>query len=181
MLTNTADRYGLVSRLLHWLMALMIFIMLGVGTYMADLDKGDPLRPQLFGMHKAVGVTLLMLAVLRILWIFAAGRPTPPRALQPKEILISKAVIGLLYLLMLLTPVAGYLMSNAAGAPVSYFGLFQLPAFIGKSGELREALGELHEILAYGILALVVLHVLGALKHRLLSKDPEADVLKRML
>jgi len=181
MLTNSVERYGLFSRLLHWLMALMIFAMIGIGTYMADLDKGEPLRPQLYALHKAVGVTLLALAVLRILWILMSRPPAMPQVLRRWEVMLAKATIGLLYLLMLLTPIAGYLMSNAAGRPISYFGLFDMPVLIGENHDLHEVLGALHEFLAFSILALVGLHVLGALKHRLIDKDPEADVLKRML
>jgi cytochrome b561 len=181
MLTNSAERYGLISRLLHWVMAVMILTMIGVGIYMTGIDKGDPLRPQLFALHKATGVTLLALAVIRILWILTSRPPLLPRVLGRWEIILAKATTGLLYLLMLLTPIVGYLMSNAAGRSISYFGLFDLPMVIGKQQELQEVLGEIHEFLAFSILALVSLHVVGALKHRLIDKDPEADVLKRML
>jgi cytochrome b561 len=181
MLTNSADRYGLISRLLHWLMALLILAMIGLGAYMADLDKADPLRPQLFSLHKAVGITLLALAVLRILWILGSRPPVLPAVLQPWEVALSKATMGLLYVLMLATPVAGYLMTNAAGKPVSYFGLFDIPALIPKNHDVQEFLGEVHEFFAFSILALVGLHVAGAIKHRLADKNPEADVLKRML
>jgi cytochrome b561 len=181
MLTNSADRYGLVSRLLHWLMALLILTMIGIGAYMADLDKEDPLRPQLFAMHKAVGITLLALAVLRLLWILASRSPVLPAALQRWEVILTRATTGLLYVLMLATPIAGYLITNAAGKPVSYFGLFDIPALIAKNHDLEEILGEVHAFFAFSILALVCLHVAGVIKHRLVDKAPEADVLKRML
>jgi len=94
---------------------------------------------------------------------------------------LAKSTVGLLYLLMLATPIAGYLMSNTGGKPISYFGLFELPVLMGENHDLHEALEEVHEILAFTILALVILHVAGALKHRFMDKDPNADVLKRML
>jgi cytochrome b561 len=180
MLTNSADRYGLVSRLLHWLMALLILAMIGIGAYMTDLDKEDPLRAQLYTMHKEIGVTILVLAVLRILWILASRPPVLPAALQRWEIILAKSTTGLLYLLMLATPIVGFLMTNASGKPVSYFGLFDLPLLIGENHDLHEILEEVHGFLAFTMLALVGLHALGAIKHRFIDKDPEADVLKRM-
>lgn len=182
MLMNSSVRYGLVSRSLHWLLAAMILFMIGLGAYMTDLEKIDPLRSQLYGLHKSIGVTILLLAVVRIVWISLISPPPPAnRALLRIEVIISKSVIGLFYLLMIITPVAGYLMSNSFGKPVNYFGFVQLPALISQNHGLAESLEGVHLILAYSILVLVGLHVAGALKHRLLSKNPEADVLKRML
>jgi len=181
MLINSADRYGVVYRFLHWIMALLILVMIGIGAYMTELAKEDPLRAQLYSMHKAVGVTLLGLACIRILWILVSRSPAMPVVLQRWEVVLAKATVGLLYLLMLTTPIAGYLMSNAAGKPISYFGLFELPALIGENHDLHEVLEEVHEFLAFTILALVSLHVAGALKHRFIDKDANADVLKRML
>jgi cytochrome b561 len=181
MLANSTERYGLISRALHWLMALMILTMIAVGAYMTDLDKEDPLRLQLYTLHKEIGVTVLTLAVIRILWVLMSRPPRLPGVLQRWEVILSKATTGLLYLLMLATPVAGYLMSNAAGKPIGFFGLFDMPVFIGENHDTHEFLEELHGFLAFSILALVGLHVAGAIKHRLIDKDPEADVLKRML
>ena len=181
MLTNSAARYGLVSRLLHWLMALLILAMIGVGAYMTDLDKEDPLRTQLYTLHKEIGVTILVLAVLRILWILASRPPVLPAALHRWELILARSTTGLLYLLMLATPIAGYLMTNTGGKPIGYFGLFDLPALMAKNHDLHEVLEEVHGLLAFTILALVCLHAAGAIKHRLVDKDPEADVLKRML
>jgi cytochrome b561 len=181
MLMNSADRYGLISRLFHWVMAFMILAMIGLGIYMTELDKGDALRSQLYSLHKSVGVTILILAVLRLIWIAISPPPPPPKALQRIEIIIAKSVIGLFYLLMLATPIVGYLMSNSAGWGVNYFGLVDLPMLMGKDHGLHEIFEEAHAILAFSFLALVALHVAGALKHRLLSKNPDADVLKRML
>lgn len=181
MLFNSLERYGLISKTLHWLLAIMILSMIGLGVYMTDLAKTDPLRPQLFGLHKAIGVTILMLVFVRIGWLFVSAPPPPPKALQRFEIVLAKAVIGMLYLLMLCIPIVGYLMSNAFGKPISYFGLFELPALIGKNPELGEALETAHMVLGYIIVAMVALHAAGAIKHRLFNSNPQADVLRRML
>jgi cytochrome b561 len=181
MLTNSADRYGLVSRFLHWVMAVLILGMIGIGAYMTDLAREDPLRAQLYPMHKALGVTLLGLAMIRILWTLVSRPPIMPVALQRWEVVLAKSTVGLLYVLMLATPIAGYLMTNTGGKPISYFGLFELPAIMGKNHDLHEVLEEVHGFLGFTILALVGLHFVGALKHRFIDKDPDADVLKRML
>lgn len=181
MFTNSLQSYGLVSRLLHWTMALLILGMIGVGIYMTDLAREDPMRAQLYSLHKSIGVTLLGLALIRILWMLVSRPPAPPAALQRWEVVLAKSTVGLLYLLMLATPVVGYLMSDTGGKPVSFFGLFDLPGLLGKNHDLHEALEEAHELLAFSILALVGLHVAGALKHRFVDRDPDADVLKRML
>ena len=181
MLTNNHERYGLISKSLHWLIALLILSLIAVGMYMTELDKEAPLRAQIYGLHKAFGVTVLGLVVLRILWIKLSAPPLLPAALEHWERQLAKTVKVLLYITMLFTPLAGYLMSNAADKPVSFFGLAQLPAFVAPSKELRELFGEAHEILAYTLLTLVILHVVGALKHRLLDRNRDVDVLKRML
>lgn len=181
MYTNSTDRYGLVARFLHWTMALLILAMIAAGALMTELAREDPLRAQLFSLHKAVGVTLLGLALIRLLWSRVSRPPVMPAALQPREVILARFVTGLLYLLMLATPLAGYLMANATGKPVSYFGLFDLPSLLEKSHDLHETLEDLHGFLAYTLLALVGLHLAGALKHRFIDMDPEADVLKRML
>jgi cytochrome b561 len=102
-------------------------------------------------------------------------------ALQNWEKILSRVVKVLLYILMLSTPVIGYLMSNAADKPISFFGLARLPAIIAPDKDLAELLGEAHELLAFTMLTLVGLHVAGALKHRFFDRDPDTDVLKRML
>lgn len=181
MLTNDAHHYGLISKLLHWLIALMILTLIAVGIYMTGLDKEDPTRGQIYSLHKAFGVTVLGLAVLRILWVRLSQPPELPAGLQDWEKTLSKLVKGLMYLLMLAVPLAGYLLSNSAGKPVSYFGLFELPAVVGKNSDWAEVFGEVHEIFAFVLLGLVGLHLAGALKHRFLDKRPDVDVLKRML
>jgi cytochrome b561 len=181
MLMNSAQGYGLVSKTLHWLIAIMILTMIGVGMYMTDLDKDAPARAQIYGLHKAFGVTVLGLVLLRVVWIKLSAPPRLPAGLRHWENVLSRVVKVLLYILMLLTPVAGYLMSNAAGKPINWFGLVEMPALLGEDEQWREILGELHEVFAFSMLGLVGLHVAGALKHRFIDKDPRLDVLKRML
>jgi cytochrome b561 len=181
MLNNNQERYGLISKSLHWLLALMILSLIAVGAYMTDLDKQDAMRGQIYALHKAFGVTVLGLVLLRVLWIKLSRPPELPVALRNWEKILSRTVKVLLYILMLSTPVIGYLMSNAADKPISFFGLAHLPAIVAPDKDLAETLGEAHELLAFTMLTLVGLHVAGALKHRFVDRTPDTDVLKRML
>jgi cytochrome b561 len=180
MLINSENRYGLVSRLLHNVMLLLIFCMLGVGMYMTELDKTDEMRKLLYGMHMATGALVLALAVIRFVWLKVSPAPKPPVLLENWEKALTTTVKVLMYLLMLLIPIAGILMVNSKGLAVSFYGMFDLPMLVGKNDELHEIMEEVHEILAYSLLFLVVLHILGALKHRYFDMATDLDVIKRM-
>lgn len=174
MLHNSQEKYGLISRLLHWLMAATILFMIGLGMYMTSLEKTDIMRPQLYGLHKSIGVTLLLLAGIRILWLMISPPPSPLQILKKFEVIIAKSVIGVLYLLMLVIPSTGYLMSNAFEKPINFFGIIELPQLIASDVAVGKFLSEVHETSAFLMLTLVMLHIAGALKHRLL-------ILQRMI
>ena len=180
MLTNSENRYGLVSRAIHGIMLLLIFCMLGVGMYMADLDKTDEMRKVLFGLHMSTGVLVLLLAVIRMIWFRVSPPPKLPAALETWEKTLTTVVKSLMYLLMLLIPIAGILIVNTKGNAVDVYGLFELPMLIGENKELHELMEEVHEVLAFSLLFLIVLHIAGALKHRYLDMGHDLDVMKRM-
>jgi len=167
-------RYGTVAIALHWLIALLIAFNF-VAAWIADeLPKEQ--GQQIMGNHVAFGVCILLLTVVRIVWrITHRGPPLLPMARW--EAILAHAVHGLLYLAMLAVPLAGYLMESAwsGGQPIDMFGLFHFPAlpFAQDKHLAEEVFGEAHEILAYSLLALLALHVAGALKHQLLDKMPE--------
>jgi cytochrome b561 len=180
MLTNSENRYGLLSRAIHGIMLLLIFGMLGVGMYMADLDKTDELRKTLFGMHMSTGVLVLTLAVIRVVWLRVSPAPQLPAALENWEKTLTTLVKSLMYLLMLLLPISGILMVNTNGYEVSFYGLFDLPAMIGEHKDLHEWLEEIHELIAFSLLFLIILHITGSLKHRFFDMGNDLDVMKRM-
>jgi len=185
MLKNSATEYGAVSKLLHWLMAAIILTLIGVGMYMADLPMDTAEQKQyafqFYNLHKSFGVIVLLLIVLRLIWLRISPAPTLPSVFAPKERILVKALQGLLYLLMILVPLSGYLMSNAGGHPINVFGLFQMPAIVGESEAIGDFTHEAHEIGGWVILFVIILHVAGAVKHRLKDKGGESDILKRML
>lgn len=185
MLKNSATEYGALSKLLHWLMAAIILTLIGVGIYMADLPRDTAEQKQhafqFYNLHKSFGVVALLLIALRLVWIRISPAPQLPGVFEGKEKMVVKALQGLLYLLMILLPVSGYLMSNAGGHPINVFGLFEMPAVVGESKALGGFAHEMHEIGGWLILFVVILHMAGAIKHRLKDRGGESDILKRML
>lgn len=181
MLANDNENYGIISKLLHWGIALAIFGLLGLGIYMEGLEKTNPDRPEIYALHKAIGSLVLIFAVFRIIWNKVNPTPPLPDALQGIERILPKVIVGLLYLLMLATPFMGIMMTQLYGMPVNIFDLYQLPTLVAKNKELAETVRELHGILAWTMLTLIILHVLGAAKHRIKDRGGETDVLGRML
>jgi len=185
MLKNSATEYGTFSKALHWLMAAIILTLIAVGIYMADLPTDTAEQKQyafqFFNLHKSFGVVVLVLIVVRLAWLRISPAPLLPDAFAAKEKMVVKALQGVLYLLMVLVPLSGYLMSNAGGHPINFFGMGELPALIGKSKGFGEFAHEMHEILGWSILFVIILHMAGAIKHRLKDKGGETDILKRML
>lgn len=169
--------YTRTAKLLHWIIAVMIFGLLGLGFYMADLPL-SPYKLQLYSWHKWAGVSLWLLVLLRLCWRATHRPPALPAHMSATERLAAHAGHGLLYLLMLAIPLSGWLMGSAKGIPTVWFGLLPLPDLIGKDKELARLLQSAHWALNIALLALLAAHVGAALKHHVIDKD---DVLRRML
>ncbi|MDD3884350.1 MAG: cytochrome b [Gallionella sp.] len=171
------QRYTLTAISLHWLMAVLLFGIFPLGIYMHDLPL-SPAKLQLYSYHKWIGVTVFMLVLLRLLWRATHKPPPLPFGMPRWQEWASGAVHALLYLLMLVVPVSGWLMSSAKGFKTVWFGIVALPDLVAKDKALGEWLGEVHEVLSFTLALLIVLHVAAALKHHFLERD---DVLRRML
>lgn len=180
-LKNGSDSYGVVSRFFHWSIALFIIGLAILGFYMTGLEENDPARRGIYGFHKSMGVLVLELALLRVLWLSYSRPPQLPSVLGASEQTMAKLVHLGLYAIMFLIPLSGYVMSTAKGYPVMFFGLYEVPALLGKSEALAEFAEEAHELLTFVGIGLLAAHVLGALKHRYFDMSPETDVLKRMI
>lgn len=181
MLKNTAEEYGSYTKALHWLMAALIITMVIIGLYMSDLGKEDPIRRQLYDLHKSLGVLAMLLIIVRLTWLRISPPPALPAVFTENETRLVKLVKVALYLLMIIIPVSGYLMSVADGHPVSLFGLFDLPSILGKNKEAHELFENMHSFMADVIIGAVLLHVAGAIKHRIQDKNGDSDILNRML
>jgi cytochrome b561 len=128
--------------------------------------------------HKSFGITILMLATLRVLWRLNNPTPPLPATLKPYERFLAHFTHTALYVLIFITPLTGWIMSSARGFPVSWFNLFQLPDLVAKNRPLYDFMVDTHETLAWTLAAIATLHLLAALKHHFVMKD---TVLRRML
>ena len=168
--------YDPVAKAFHWLTAFLIIGLWCVGLGMEELPKGD-LRSQIIGLHKALGVVVLALTVLRLAWRATHATPALPDTMPGWEQLAAKLGHLALYGLMLAFPVSGILMSQSGGRDVNVFGLI-LPTLVEKNEEMKHLFGETHESLAWILAAVLVAHVAAAIRHHVVLKD---DVLRRML
>jgi cytochrome b561 len=176
-LRNTTTGYGLTAQLLHWAVAGLVVYQYVLADRAADATLFQKLG--ILATHKSVGITILALAVARLAWNLVLGpRPEPPKNEPPYRVRLALASHALLYVLIVITPVTGWIMSSAANTPVSYFGRFTLPNLISPHADWVEGLKDLHGALFAVLATIVAVHVSAALYHRLVLKD---EVLQRMI
>ena len=176
-LKNSEHSYGGVAKTFHWLMFLIIAGLVAAGFIAEDMANG-PDKFKIIGLHKSFGITVLTLVALRLGWKSMNAAPVLPAVLNIWEKYAAHAGHALLYVLMFAMPFSGWVMSSAAGFPVSVFGLFTLPDLVAPDKTLKQDMVEVHETLAWVLIAMVALHVLAALLHHFYYKN---DVLRRML
>lgn len=170
-------RYTRTAMSLHWLIALMLFGMFGFGLYMVEL----PLSPQklkFYSYHKWAGVTVFLLVLARLAWRITHRPPALPADMPAWQVTAAKAGHHLLYLLMVIVPLSGWLMSSAKGFQTVWFGVLPLPDLLSKDEALGEALLLTHRLLNWFFMLVVAGHVLAALKHHFIDRD---GLLSRML
>jgi cytochrome b561 len=166
---STATAWGAVTRLFHWGMLLLLVGGIGVGFYMTGLPLG-PTKLKIYAVHKSVGLTLLGLAVLRLLWRFAERRPALPR-MPVWQARIATATHVLLYALMFGIPLSGWLFNSAAGFPLQWFRLVNLPALAAADPALKALARQIHASGVIVLIVIVVLHAAAALKHHFVDHD----------
>ncbi|MGI9275621.1 MAG: cytochrome b [Endozoicomonas sp.] len=168
---NTITGYGRISIAVHWLSAITVFSLFGVGLYMMSLSYYDPLYRTLPWWHKSFGVTLFFLTVFRLVW--KAVNPKPAALPEHDRQTVWLATLGhhLLYVLLLAIMISGYLISTADGRAVSVFDWFEIPALIAGLEGQADIAGEVHFYLAWSLVILAAGHALAALKHHVIDKD----------
>lgn len=175
-------KYPLTLRILHWSMAVIILGMIAAGWTMVSLDDKVPAKFEvLYPWHKSFGMLILLMVLVRMAARWRARVPGLPAGLAPWEARAARIGHTALYVLMIVVPCMGYSMSSSytQSDGVFFFGV-NLPELLPKNDARFAVFQALHRYLAYTLLVLVVLHVAGALKHRLVDKDPGNDVLSRM-
>jgi cytochrome b561 len=171
-------RYDKVAIALHWLVAIGVFVMIGLGWYMTDIPKGTPARAFYFNLHKSIGLTVGIIVLIRVWWRWTHQPPPLPPGTQSWVFSASKLSHGLLYALLVLMPLAGFIASNFTKYGVTYFGLFKIGPFFAENKALWELFQGIHQAASEVLVIVIAIHIAGAFKHLLIDKD---GVFYRML
>jgi cytochrome b561 len=172
-----AQRYTATAIALHWLIAALIVGAFTLGLVMTDIPGFSPAKLRYYAWHKWAGVTVLLLAALRLLWRLAHRPPAELPAPKWQHTAASVTHWGL-YALFFAVPLVGWAYSSAAGFPIVVFGVLPLPDFVPKDHALAEAIKPWHGDLAWVLFALVALHVAAVAKHMIIDRD---GLLRRMM
>jgi len=173
---SAAGRYTSPAIALHWLLAVLIVGTFSLGVYMHELPF-SPARLKYYSWHKWAGVTILLLSLVRLAWR-ATHRPPADVAMPGWQATAAHATHHLLYALFFIVPLVGWAYSSAAGFPIVLFGVLPLPDLVSADKALAELIKPWHEITAFALAGLVVLHVAAAVKHQLVDRD---GLMQRML
>src|SRR5271170_403216 len=174
---HTPNRYSAVAQGFHWIIAALIVTQFTLAWMADDLPLGAR-KLGLLARHKSFGMTILMLAILRLLWRLTHRAPALPSGMTPLERVLARVTHTAFYVLLIAMPLTGWMMSSAKNYSVSWFGWFTWPNLIPKNEAAFDFLRSTHEFLSDVLFAIAVLHILAALKHHFWNKD---DVLLRML
>jgi cytochrome b561 len=175
-LKTSGEKYGILRRFNHWVVGLMFIALLVVGVYMSNFAQA-PLKWDLYSMHKSFGVIIMLFIAARIIWLLFDNK-IDNKSLTKFERIASASTHGILYLLMIIMPVSGMLMSMAKGYSVKVFDWFTLPMLVEKNETIATAASITHEFGGYVAIAMVLFHIVAALYHHFVKKD---NVLRRMV
>jgi cytochrome b561 len=173
----SGGRYGGIAKAFHWVIAALIVVQFVLARLADPLPLGIE-KLKLLARHKSVGMTVLMLAILRLLWRVGHRPPDLPAGMTPLERRLAHATHAAFYVLLFAMPLTGWMMSSAKNYAVSWFGLFTWPNLIGQSEPAFDFLRNTHDLLSDALFAIAVLHIAAALKHHFWNRD---DVLVRMV
>lgn len=170
-LKNNTTHFGIIAVTLHWLVAITVFSLFGLGLWMTGLDYYDSWYKQGPWWHKSIGITLFFVVVFRLCWRLLNPPPAHLTNHKPWEVKLAHMAHLLLYFLILVIMVSGYLISTADNRPIEVFGWFAIPATITSLPGQEDIAGLIHLILASTLIGLVVLHAAAALKHHFIDRD----------
>ena len=175
--STLSDRYDGVAQLLHWTVLLLVVLQYGT-KWLSPGHLPFLTKQGLNAWHFGIGPALLLLMLVRLGWRATHPPPPPPHDIAPALQLLSRTTHWMFYALLIVLPVLGWIAASGFGARVTLLGLMPLPAVVSTDRSLAEAAGGAHATLAWVLLAIIGLHVAGALFHVLVKHD---DVLGRML
>jgi cytochrome b561 len=162
---ESAARYTRTAIVLHWLIALAILGQVLLGWYVDEVPRGTPARSWYVNLHKSIGLTLGLLIIFRVYWRLRHPPPLLPASLPPWERISANVSHGALYVCMLVMPVSGYIASNFSKWGVKFFNVIQFPPWGVEDQSIYAVFNGLHRATSYIFITLIVLHVIGALRH----------------
>ncbi|WP_088329188.1 cytochrome b [Lacimicrobium sp. SS2-24] len=168
-MNDKARSWGWTTITIHWLSAIAVVGLFGLGWWMVDLTYYSDWYKTAPHIHKSVGILLAALTLFRLFW--RATRPRPEASGSQLEQRLSMLAHTVIYLLLILLFTSGYLISTADGRGIEIFNWFTLPGFGSLIENQEDIAGTVHEWLAYVLIGLALLHALAALKHHFIDKD----------
>jgi cytochrome b561 len=171
------EEYSGFAKLLHWTIAACVLFIIPAGIIMHNLPDGD-VKNLIYTLHRSFGALILALMLIRLAYRLVNGAPAPEPTLTAFQRIVSHAVHVALYGLLIAQPIIGWIATSAYGAAISVFGLFTLPALVGKNEAIAKPLFQVHELVGFAIAGLLVMHIGAALYHYFIRRD---GVLQRML
>jgi len=175
---NSPTRYGLVSRSLHWLLAIAIISLIPIGWYLTQLNNESVAYWRLLEVHETLGLCVLILFLLKVVWRFISPNPATAPGLAQWERSLARVVHGFFFYAFVLLPVSGYIYIASGNDPIELYRLITLPALPSLTKSTSEFIHSIHSYTAYTCAALVLVHVAAALKHHFADRN---TVLKRMM
>jgi len=176
MKSDRSGQYTLTAVVLHWSIAILVFALFAIGWSMVDLPRG-PDRSSTFALHKSIGLTVFLLALVRAGWRFAHPPPPYPDSMPQWQITLARSAHLLFYVLLVLQPASGYLSSSFSGYDTKLFGI-PLPQWGWRDPPLNELFTEIHVISSVLFMVVIGIHVAGALSHLF---DRNGGVFRRIL
>jgi cytochrome b561 len=176
-LINTKQNWGLISIGLHWITAVLIICLAVIGLWMIDLPN-SPFKLKIYALHKSFGLTVLALTVLRLLWRQFNAAPDNIGNTPHFQAVAAKTVHILMYVLLFLIPLSGWLYNSASGFPLRWFNVISLPKlFTGYNPSIKHFAHQAHETFFYALASVLLIHAGAALWHHYVKHD---TILKRM-
>lgn len=177
LLRNTAEHFGVIAKVFHWSIALLMIGLIWLGWYMVDLNYYHPWHNDALSGHKSLGMIALTLALAKLFWGLYSPAPSLTQSRRAWEGAVTRASHAILTAAMLVLPVSGYVISTSAGDAVAVFDWFTVPAVFVANERVLDVAIDIHYYIAYATAILVVLHAGAAIKHQIIDGD---GTLRRM-
>jgi len=168
---NKPAQWGCISIVMHWVVAVAVIGLFGLGLWMRSLGYYDPWYQKGPDIHRSVGVCLFLVIAFRLFWRYLTPPPLPLENHKRWEVKLSHRVHFLLYLLLFLVMISGYFIASADALPIAIFNWAEIPAIVLPIAQQEEVAGAAHYYLAVTMMLLVAVHALGALKHHFIDRD----------